>query len=127
MGTQLWFRCKHFVTICVPPFPCPADWEELSPSRTGWALEASKIKQVKKAGARPGRSRPWGRSCRGDLQEEAGSMSWRPGNQGRRGGGGLSQAPSLGAPMKMDTRDVAKGSASPDAWQGPPGRLEGCP
>lgn len=29
--------------------------------------------------------------------------------------------------MKMDTRDVAKGSASPDAWQGPPGRLEGCP
>lgn len=47
--------------------------------------------------------------------------------RGDGGGGGLSQAPSLGAPMKMDTRDVAKGSASPDAWQGPPGRLEGCP
>lgn len=61
----------------------------------------------------------------GALQEEAGSMSWCPGSQGRRGA--LSQAPSLGAPMKMDTRDVAKGLASPDAWQGPPGAWRAAP
>lgn len=29
------FRGKHFATICVPQFPCPANGEGLNPSRTG--------------------------------------------------------------------------------------------
>lgn len=73
---------------------------------------------------------PWVCSCCRELgQSPLGGSRLRvlaPGKPGETWGH-RARPPFLGAPVKMDIRAIAKGLASPDAWQRPLGAWRAAP